>query len=138
MTPRLARPAVSRALLIPLAVSTLLGAIAGSAFHWASPGQDWNIFTAAMLWTLLASAGTLIGRYAVERLRRGQWREGLRLAFVQSFPLTTAFLLAATLVAGQPALLPAVALVAYGSTLAVALAVALLGILTSPYRRRPS
>lgn len=127
------RPAVSPAFLIPLAVSALLGLVGGTAFHWAAPRQAWNIFIAAFLWTLIAAAGTTIGRYAVEQLRRGQWRRGLWLAHVQSFPLTTAFLLTAAAVSAEAAV-PPTAPVLYACTLVVALALAALGVLTSPYR----
>lgn len=127
------RPAVSPAFLIPLAVSALLGAIGGTAFSWAGPARAWNIFIAAFLWTLISAAGTTIGRYAAERVRRGEWGRGLRLAIVQSFPLTTAFLLVAALASAGAGLLPT-APVLYGCTLAVALPVAALGVLTSPYR----
>lgn len=128
------RPAISAAFLIPLGVSAVLGAIGGTAFRWAGPEQAWNIFIAAFLWTLISAAGTTIGRFAGERVRRGQWRRGLWLAHVQSFPLTTIFLLVAALGSAQAALLPT-APVLYACTLAVALPVAALGVLTSPYRR---
>lgn len=126
------RRAVSPAFLIPLGVSALLGAIGGSAFSWAGPERAWNIFIAAFLWTLISAAGTTIGRFAGERLRRGQWRRGLWLALVQSLPLTTAFLIVAA-ITSRVALLPT-SPVLYSSTLAVALPVAALGVLTSPYR----
>jgi hypothetical protein len=127
------RPAVSPAFLIPLAVSALLGIVGGAAFHWTAPRQAWNILIATFLWTLIAAAGTTIGRYAVERLRRGEWRRGLWLAHIQSFPLTTAFLLAAAIVSAD-ATVPPAAPVLYTCTLVVALALAALGVLTSPYR----
>lgn len=41
---------VSPAFFIPLAVSAILGAIAGAALRWAAPQQGWNIFIAAFLW----------------------------------------------------------------------------------------
>lgn len=126
---------VSPAFLIPLAVSALLGAIGGSAFRWAGSSVAWNIFIAAFLWTLIAAAGTTIGRFAGERLRRGHWRRGLWLAHLQSFPLTTVFLLVAVVFSAELTLGPAVAPVLYACTLAVALALAILGVLTSPYRR---
>lgn len=126
---------VSPAFLIPLAVSAVLGAIGGSAFRWAAPAQAWNIFIAAFLWTLIAAAGTTIGRYAGERLRRGQWRRGLWLAHLQSFPLTTAFLLVAAAASAGAALSPTVVPVLYACTLVVALALAALGVLSSPYPR---
>ncbi len=126
---------VSPAFLIPLAVSAVLGAIGGSAFRWAAPLQAWNIFIAAFLWTLLAAAGTTIGRFAGERLRRGNWRRGLWLAHLQSFPLTTVFLLAAALGSAGAALGPSVIPVLYACTLVVALALAALGVLTSPFTR---
>jgi hypothetical protein len=130
------RLAFSPALLIPLGVSALLGTIAGSAFYWAGPVRVWNVFTAAFLWTLISAAGTTIGRYSFERLRRGQWRRGLAIALVQSLPLTTIFLLVAALVAARWRLIPDVAPVLYACTLVVALAGAALGVLTSPYHKR--
>lgn len=126
-------PAVSPAFLIPLAVSALFGLAGGAALRWLAPPQAWNLFTAAFLWTLIAAAGTTIGRYAGERLRRGQWRRSLWLAHLQSFPLTTTFLLVAALVSAETALLPA-APVLYACTLTVALSLFVLGVLTSPYR----
>jgi hypothetical protein len=125
---------VSPALLIPLGVSAALGLIGGGAFRWAGPAQAWNIFIAAFLWTLISAAGTTIGRYAWERLRRGEWRRGLLLAAVQSLPLTTAYLLAAAVASASAGLLAAAAPVLYACTLALTLALAALGVLTSPYR----
>jgi hypothetical protein len=127
-----AAAAVSPAFLIPLGVSAVLGLIGGSAFHWAG-GRAWDIFIAAFLWTLISGAGSAIGRFVGERVRRGDWRRGLWLAVAQSFPLTTVFLLAAALAGAEPALLT-IAPVPYACTLAVALTVAALGVLTSPYR----
>jgi Kef-type K+ transport system membrane component KefB len=123
----------SPAFLIPLVVSAFLGAIGGSAFRWTTPEQAWNIFTAAFLWTLISAAGTTIGRFAGERLRRSQWRRGLWLAHLQSFPLTTVFLLVAAPLSAGAALVPSLLPVLYGATLAVALALATLGVITSPY-----
>lgn len=124
----------SPAFLISLAVSALLGLIGGSAFHWAA-SRSWSIFTAAFLWTLIASAGTTIGRFSIERLRRGAWRKGLWLAMVQSFPLTTIFLLVAAPFARGSVFQPSVIPVLYACTLAIALLVGLFGILTSPFTR---
>ncbi len=124
---------VSPAFLIPLAVSVALGAIGGSAFHWAGPLRAWNIFIAAFLWTLIAAAGTTIGRFAGERLRRGRWGRGLWLASAQSFPLTTTFLLVAAAASAGAALGPTVVPVLYSCTLLVALFVGALGVLTSPF-----
>lgn len=124
---------ISPALLIPLVVSAILGAIGGSAFRWAVPQQAWNIFIATFLWTLIAAAGTAIGRFAVERVRRGQWRRGLWIAHVQSFPLTTVFLLVAALVSAGAVLVPELVPIVYAATLVVALSVAALGVLGSPY-----
>lgn len=126
---------VSPAFLIPLAVSAALGAVGGSAFLWAAPGRDWNIFIAAFLWTLIAAAGTTIGRFAGERLRRGNWRRGLWLAHLQSFPLTTVFLLVAAPASAGAALAPSVIPVLYACTLVVALALAAMGVLTSPFSK---
>ncbi len=128
---------VSPAFFIPLAVSAILGAIAGAALRWAAPQQGWNIFIAAFLWTLIAAAGSTIGRFAGERIRRGQWCRGLWLAHLQSFPLTTIFMLVATLLSARFTLLPTVMPVLYAATLVVALTLALLGVMTSPYVRRP-
>lgn len=122
---------VSPAFLIPLGVSAVLGVAGGMAFRWAGPEQAWNILTAAFLWTLIAAAGTTIGRFAGERVRRGNWRHGMRLALTQSFPLTTVFVLAAA-VAGARGLFAAVP-VLYGCTLVVGLSVGALGVLTSPW-----
>ncbi len=126
---------VSPAFLIPLGVSGVLGAIGGSAFLWAAPGRDWGIFMAAFLWTLIAAAGTTIGRFAGERLRRGHWRRGLWLAHLQSFPLTTVFLFVAAASSAGAALAPSVVPTLYACTLALALALAAMGVLTSPYIR---
>lgn len=124
---------VSPAFLIPLAVSALLGAGGGSAFAWSAGQRAWEILTAAFLWTLIAAAGTTIGRFAGERLRRGEWRRGLRIAATQSLPLVTAFLLCAAAV-GAP-IGPSVAPLAFGAALLVAGTTGVLGILTSPYIR---
>lgn len=123
---------VSPAFTIPLGVSALLGAIGGTAFSWAGPEQAWNLFTAAFLWTLIAAAGTTLGRFAGERLRRGAWQRGLWLASTQSFPLTTMFLAVAFALGAQLTLL--VLPVLYGCTLVVALALFALGVFGSPYR----
>jgi hypothetical protein len=128
---------ISPAFFIPLVVSAILGAIAGVALRWAAPQQGWNIFIAAFLWTLIAAAGSTIGRFAGERIRRGQWRRGLWLAHLQSFPLTTIFMLVATLLSARFTLLPTVMPVLYAATLVVALTLAFLGVITSPYVRRP-
>jgi hypothetical protein len=131
----MSRPArVSPAFLIALGVGLLLGLLGGSAFHWAAPRRAWELATAAFLWTLISAAGTTIGRFFVERVRRGSWRHGLWIAAAQSFPLTTVFLLAAVLVAG-PAILAPSAPIAYAATLAVALITGALGVLTSPFLR---
>lgn len=127
-------PHISPAFLIALAVATLLGLIGGSGFHWAAPRRAWEILTAAFLWALIASAGTTIGRFFGERVRRGEWRRGLWLAGVQSFPLTTLFLLAASLVGGL-AILPAAIPFCYAATLAVALCTSVVGVLSSPFTR---
>ncbi|NCC31736.1 MAG: hypothetical protein EOM24_06870 [Chloroflexia bacterium] len=123
---------VSPAFLIPLGVSALLGVIGGTAFLWAGREQAWNLFTAAFLWTLIAAAGTTIGRFAGERVRRGNWRRGLWLAHTQTFPLTTVFLGVALLV-GAPSG-GSVVVILYLCTLVVAVAMSLLGVLSSPYR----
>lgn len=123
----------SPAFLIPLAVSALLGAAGGSAFLWSGGQRAWEILTAAFLWTLIAAAGTTIGRYAGERLRRGEWRRGLRIAAAQSLPLATAFLLCAGAV-GAP-IGPSVIPLAFGAALLVAATTGIMGIITSPYTR---
>lgn len=125
---------VSPAFLIALAVATVLGLVGGSGFLWAPPRRAWEILTAAFLWTLISAAGTTIGRFFGERVRRGNWRRGLWLAGVQSFPLTTLFLVAAALVGG-PGTLAAALPVCYSATLAVALCTGALGVLTSPFIR---
>lgn len=126
---------ISPVFLIPMVVSGILGAVGGSAFRWAAPEQAWNIFIATFLWTLIAAAGTTIGRFAGERLRRGHWRRGLWLSHIQSFPLTTVFLLIAVATSAGAALLPSVVPILYTCTLIVALAMAAMGVLTSPYTR---
>lgn len=125
---------VSPVFLIALGVGALLGAIGGAAFRWAAPVRAWEILTAAFLWTLIAAAGTTIGRFFGERVRRGAWRRGLWISGVQSFPLTTAFLIVAAAVAAPAAwIVPTAAVPLYGATLVVALVCGLLGVLTSPY-----
>lgn len=124
---------ISPIFLIALAVSAALGSVSGIAFRLAAPGPAFNIFMAAFLWTLIAAAGTTIGRFAVERVRRGNWRRGLWLAHVQSFPLTTVFMLVAAGLGGALSL--TVVPVLYGCTLILALVMAALGVLTSPYIR---
>lgn len=123
---------VSPAFLIPLGVSALLGWIGGSAFRWVGAEQAWNLFTAAFLWTLISAAGTTIGRFAGERVRRGNWRRGLWLANTQTFPLTTVFL-GSALIVGAPSG-GSVVVILYLCTLVVAVAMSLLGVLSSPYR----
>jgi hypothetical protein len=128
---------ISPAFVIAAAVSAILGGIGGSGFLWAAPQPAWNLFTAMFLWTLITSAGTTIGRYTVERLRRGEWRRGLRIAAVQSVPLVTIFLFVAALpaaVAGVD-LAPRTAAVLYAGTVTVGLFMAVLGVLSSPYRQ---
>jgi hypothetical protein len=128
---------ISPAFVIAAAVSAILGGIGGSGFLWAVPQTAWNLFTAMFLWTLITSAGTTIGRYTVERLRRGEWRRGLRIAAVQSVPLVTIFLFVAALpaaVAGVD-LAPRTAAVLYAGTVTVGLFMAVLGVLSSPYRQ---
>ncbi len=128
---------VSPVFLIAIGVSALLGAISGSAFLWAVPQSAWNIFTAMFLWTLITSAGTTIGRYAGERLRRGDWRRGLRIAASQSFPLVTVFLLVAARIAAAAGvdLASRTAPMLYTGTLALGLFMTVLGVLSSPYRQ---
>lgn len=124
----------SPAFLIPLGVSAILGAIGGSAFQWAQhPERAWEIFTAAFLWTLISAAGTTIGRLVGERIRRNQWRRTLWLAHVQSFPLTTVFLLVAIPFSRGAVLVPSLLPVLYASTLAIALFMAALGVLTARF-----
>lgn len=121
--------------LLALAISAGLGVVGGGALRWATGPQAWNLFTAAFLWTLIVAAGTTIGRFFIERLRRGNWRHGLWLAHVQSFPLTTVFLLVAALISAGAALTGFAVPVFYASTLAVAVTLSLLGVLTSPFIR---
>jgi hypothetical protein len=126
---------VSPVFLIAFTVSAALGLAGGSGFLWAAPQRAWEIFTAAFLWTLISAAGTTIGRFFGERVRRGGWRHGLWLAAVQSFPLTTVFLLTATAVAALAGSWIAVeaAPICYAGTLAVALVTGPIGVLTSPF-----
>lgn len=133
---------ISPAFLVALAVSALLGTIGGSAFFWASPGRAWNILIAAFLWTLISAAGTTLGRYVGERLRRGAWRRGLWIAGAMSFPLTTAYsLFAFSLIATAEASLRPTPIIIlpffYGATLFLALSVGLGWVLTSPFRGEP-
>lgn len=127
----------SPALLIALAVSAVLGGVGGSGFLWAAPQTAWNLFTAMFLWTLISAAGTTIGRYAVERLQRGEWRRGVQIAAVQSFPLVTVFLCVAAGIAAaaEVDLAPRTAPMIYAVTLVLGLFLTLLGVLSSPYRR---
>jgi hypothetical protein len=131
---------VSPAFLVALAVSGLLGAIGGSAFLWASSGRAWNILIAAFLWTLISAAGTTLGRYVGERLRRGAWRRGLWIAGAMSFPLTTVYSLVAfsIIATAEGTLRPmpmAVLPFFYGATLCLALVLGLSWVLTSPFRQ---
>lgn len=127
------RPArISLIFLIALTVAALLGIVGGTAFRWAASQRAWEILTAAFLWSLILSAGTTIARFYIERVRRGNWRRGLWLAGAQSFPLTTLFLLAASLVGGLT-ILPAAIPFCYVATLAVALLNSTLGVLKSPF-----
>jgi hypothetical protein len=127
---------ISPAFLIAIGVSALLGAIGGSAFHWAGLVRAWEILTAAFLWMLIASAGTIIGRFFGERVRRGEWRRGLWISAAQSLPLTTVFLGVATPIAAPAVwILPAATPPLYGVTLVVALVCGGLGVLTSPFVR---
>lgn len=128
---------ISPAFLIAAAVSAVLGAIGGSGFLWAAPQTAWNLFTAMFLWTLITSAGTTIGRYAGERVRRGEWRRGLRIAAVQSLPLVTIFLGVALVPAGIAGvdLAARTAPVLYAGSLGIGLFLAVVGVLSSPYRR---
>ncbi|MEI8165915.1 MAG: hypothetical protein WCG26_06035 [Chloroflexales bacterium] len=124
---------VSSVFLSSFAVSAMLGCVGGVALRMAAPVHAWNIFTAMFLWTLMVAAGTTIARFTVERVRRGNWRHGLWLAYVQSFPLTTVFLLVAASFGGALNLM--MIPVTYGCTLVVALVMSALGVLTSPYTR---
>ncbi|PDW03102.1 hypothetical protein [Candidatus Viridilinea mediisalina] len=123
----------SPAFLIPLGVSAILGAIGGLAFQWVHTERAWELFTAAFLWTLISAAGTTIGRLVGERVRRNQWRRALWLAHVQSFPLTTVFLLVAIPFSRGAVLVPSVLPVLYGSTLAIALFMTVLGVVTARF-----
>ncbi|MEI7772172.1 MAG: hypothetical protein WCI67_19425 [Chloroflexales bacterium] len=126
---------ISPIFLTALAISAALGLAGGSAFHWAAPQRAWEIFTAAFLWTLIAAAGTTIGRFYGERVRRGNWRHGLWLAAAQTFPLTTVFLLAAATVAAFAGSWIAIeaAPICYASTFAVAFVTGPLSVITSPF-----
>jgi hypothetical protein len=128
---------ISPVFLIALAVSAALGLAGGAGFIWAGPQRAWEIFTAAFLWTLISAAGTTIGRFFAERVRRGGWRHGLWLAAAQSFPLTTAFLLAAAGVATLSGSWIAVeaAPICFAGTLAVAIVTGPLGVITSPFTK---
>jgi hypothetical protein len=126
---------ISPVFLIAIAVSCVLGLAGGSGFVWAAPQRAWEIFTAAFLWTLISAAATTIGRFFGERVRRNNWRRGLWLAATQSFPLTTIFLLTASVVAAMAGswIAAEAAPICYAGTLAVALVTGPLGVLTSPF-----
>lgn len=126
---------MSLTFVVSLAVSAGLGVIGGAAFRWTFPEQAWNIFVATFLWTLMSAAGTAIARYSLERVRRGQWRRGLWIAHIQTFPLTTAFLITSAVVSAGKIFVPELLPILYGCTLVVALAVAVMGVLASPYRK---
>lgn len=121
--------------LTSLGISAVLGAIGGSAFYWTVPHQAWHIFIAAFLWTLISASGATIARFALERVRRGQWRRGLWIANIQSFPLTTAFLITAAIISAGKIVVPDLVPILYGCTLIVAMALAVIGVLGSPYRK---
>ncbi|NJN19701.1 MAG: hypothetical protein HC822_27415 [Oscillochloris sp.] len=125
--------AFSPALLISLAVTTVLGLIGGLAFRGGNDMEAWNLFIAMFLWTLISAAGTIIGRFSIERVHRGDWQHGLRLASVQSFPLMICFSGIAAL-CGAP-IVGSTIFILFGSTLIVALTVCILGVLTSPFKR---
>jgi hypothetical protein len=139
---------------IALGVSALLGLIAGSAFFWADTERGWNLFLAGFLWTLISAAGTGLLRCVRERVHRDEWRRGMWIGAVMTFPLTTAYLLVFALltagVTGDPVTLPnggvvaakpellVVAPICYAMTLIVALLVGPVYVLTSPFGRRKS
>ncbi|MFV9505041.1 MAG: hypothetical protein AB4911_10810 [Oscillochloridaceae bacterium umkhey_bin13] len=125
---------LSPAFVIALAVSSLLGFAGGAGLRWAGPEQGWNLFTAAFLWTLITMAGTTIGRFTVERVRQGEWRRAIRIALIQSLPLTTIFLIVATLLSTGEALSAAAPLIFYGVTVILALVLIVLGVVGSPFR----
>ncbi|MCX7791707.1 MAG: hypothetical protein N2378_13785 [Chloroflexaceae bacterium] len=126
---------MSLTFVVSLAVSATLGVIGGAAFRWTFPEQAWNIFVATFLWTLMAAAGTAIARCSRERVRRGQWRRGLWIANIQTFPLTTAFLVTSAVVSAGKIFVPELLPILYGCTLVVAITAAVLGVLASPYRK---
>lgn len=126
---------MSLTFVVSLAVSAFLGVIGGAAFRWTFPEQAWNIFVATFLWTLMSAAGTAIARCSLERVRRGQWRRGLWIANVQTFPLTTAFLITSAIVSAGKIFVPELLPILYGCTLVVAITAAVLGVLASPYRK---
>lgn len=143
---------LSRVHLLAMAVSTVLGLAAGSAFLWAAPRQAWGIFLAGFLWMLIVATATALVRCVRERLGRGEWRRGLALGCEMTFPPTTLFLLGAALasagvqpemlalshgalVASKPDMLT-VAPLFYTASLVMALVVGPLYVLTSPFKRR--
>ncbi len=137
---------------IALAVSALLGLIAGSSFFWADTERGWNLFLAGFLWTLISAAGTGLLRCVRERVHRDEWLRGLQIGAVMTFPLTTIYLLVVGLltagITGDPVTLPnggvvaarpellVVAPICYVMTLIVALLVGPVYVLTSPFGRR--
>ena len=138
--------------LIGMAISSVLGLFAGSAFLWAEPRQAWSIFLAGFLWTLIAATGTALVRCVRERLQRGEWRRSAILGLAMTFPPTTFYMLGAALasagiqaeqivqpngviIASKPDML-SVAPIFYSASLAIAFIVGPFYALTSPFKQR--
>jgi hypothetical protein len=141
----------SPAIPVAVAVSVVLGLIGGAAFVWGTPQRAWNAFFATFFWMLISVAGTSLVRCMRERVRRGEWRRGLRISCEMGFPLTTAYLATVALVsaAAGPAMVPladgstvpsrpdmlVVAPVCFAFTMVVILLTGPLYAFTSPFRR---
>lgn len=123
----------STPLLISLAIAAAFGLIGGSSIHWLPPTAAWNVYVAALLWTVIGSVGTAIVRATTERLRYRDWQHGARLAFGQTLPHGAAFL-GCALLAGAPARLSVVSVVALGVLPLTALLFVMLP-LSSPFHR---
>jgi hypothetical protein len=135
-------------LLSALASSTLLGIIVGFSFWWAAPERAWDHLIAGFLWVMLIAVGTGLARSVRERIQRGEWRRGLAVGCEMTFPPVTLYMLAVALVSlgaaevtiltdgtnvvSRPDML-AVAPIFYGVTMAVAVFIGPVYMLTSPF-----
>jgi hypothetical protein len=131
-----------------LIISAVLGIIAGSAFHWAALALAWNLFIAGFLWTLLIAVGVLIFRCFHERVRKGEWRRGITMAWMMMFPTSTIYMATIMLITigisanrvRIPGVLPEkpdmliIAPLFYGIILIIATLLGSTYVLTSPFR----